>query len=160
MLEETVIRADYVPAMREALISLLREYEASLDISLCFQDVEDELARFPEDYQSPGGALIYATGRRREELLGMVGVRRLDAVHCEMKRLYVRPAARGRGLGRALVGKCLGEARRLGYGIMRLDTLADMKAAQRLYGECGFREIGNYNASPDTYHQRFFELRL
>ena len=160
MADQTVIRTDFTADMRDAFIALLREYEASLNISLCFQNYDAELARFPEGYQPPDGALIFATGEGGNDLLGMAAVRRLDAARCEMKRLYVRPVARGQGLGRRLIDECLRQAKSAGYGAMRLDTLESMTAARRLYADYGFREIGNYNDSPDENHQHFFELVL
>ena len=159
-MDQTIIRTDFTDPMRDAFIALLREYEASLNISLCFQNYDEELARFPEDYQPPDGALVFAMGEGGDDLLGMAAVRRLDGKHCEMKRLYVRPAARGQGVGRRLIDECLRQSRGLGYRAMRLDTLKSMIAARQLYADYGFREIGNYNDSPDENHQRFFELVL
>lgn len=160
MAEQAVIRTEFAPSMRDAFIALLREYEASLNVSLCFQNFEEELACFPDGYQPPDGALIFATAGRGADLLGMVALRRLDDSKCEMKRLYVRPAARGQSLGRQLVDECLRQAKSAGYRAMRLDTLDTMTTAQQLYRDYGFREIGNYNGSPDENHQRFFELML
>ncbi|MGE5513320.1 MAG: GNAT family N-acetyltransferase [Bacteroidota bacterium] len=147
-------------ADRPALVDLLRAYERGLGISLCFQDFESELAGLPGDYAPPDGALILARGRGGE-LVGVVALRALDRAGgiCEMKRLYVAPAGRGQGLGRRLAGAVIGEARRLGYRAMRLDTLPSMREAQGLYERLGFRDIANYNGNP-VAGTRFLEKDL
>ena len=122
--------------------ALLREYAASLPFARDFQDFDRELAELPGDYAPPRGALLLARGA------GCVGLRPLDTTTCEMKRLYVRPPARGTGLGRRLAEAIVGEARSLGYARMRLDTVPDMAAALSLYAELGFREIPPYRANP------------
>jgi ribosomal protein S18 acetylase RimI-like enzyme len=77
-----------------------------------------------------------------------------------MKRLYVRPAARGLGVGRALAEQVMAEARAAaGYASMRLDTVPAMREAQGLYTALGFREIGAYTRNP-VAGARFLELRL
>ena len=132
---------------------LFREYAASLPFTLDFQDFDRELAGLPGEYAPPRGALLLARGA------GCVGLRPLDAATCEMKRLYVRPAARGTGLGRRLTEAIVGEARGLGYARMRLDTMPDMAAALVLYAELGFREIPPYRANPIA-GAVFLELEL
>lgn len=85
---------------------------------------------------------------RGEAAVGCVAVRRLDDSTCEMKRLYVAPSERGRGVGLALARAALISARSLGYQTIRLDTLVSMTAAQKLYRSLGFHETPPYNESP------------
>ena len=126
---------------------LVREYAESLDFSLCFQGFDEEMARFPADYAPPDGALLLAW--RRQQAVGVVGVRRLADGVSEMKRLYLRPAGRGLGLGRDLIARSLVAARALGYGSMRLDTIEGRQdAAIALYRAHGFRTIAPYRENP------------
>jgi len=132
---------------------LLREYAASLPFALDFQDFDRELAELPGAYAPPRGALLVARGA------GCVGLRPIDDTTCELKRLYVRPSARGAGLGRRLAEAVVAEARRLGYEEMRLDTVPGMDSAQSLYERLGFREIPPYRPNPIP-GARFLELQL
>jgi ribosomal protein S18 acetylase RimI-like enzyme len=137
--------------------ALFREYQSGLGVSLCFQDFETELAGLPGKYADPSGCLLLAEADGKAA--GTVALRALEDGICEMKRLYVRPAARGLGLGRKLAASVVDEARKRGYRVMRLDTLPQLGAAIGLYRTMGFVEIGNYCANPIP-GARFFELAL
>jgi GNAT superfamily N-acetyltransferase len=128
-------------------VALFRAYAAALDVDLGFQGFEQELAELPGAYAQPQGALLLARGEDGGAL-GCIALRRLDESACEMKRLYVRPAARGTGLGRALVAAVLAEATRLGYREVKLDTLPQLDAAIALYRGFGFQPIPPYGDHP------------
>jgi len=137
--------------------SLIEEYAASLPIDLGFQDFQEELARFPGEYSPPSGAVLLAYVGK--EPAGVVAVRRHGPSECEMKRLYVVPRFRGRGVGRALSKAAIQKAVALGYAKMRLDTLPSMDAAIALYRALGFREISAYRYNP-VAGAKFMELTL
>jgi GNAT superfamily N-acetyltransferase len=137
--------------------TLLREYAASLSVSLDFQQFDDELAGLPGAYAPPAGALLIA--RTADDEAGCIAVRALDASTCELKRLFVRRRWRGHGLGRRLTNAALAHARAAGFLQMRLDTLPGMETAQALYEELGFREIAPYTENP-VPGARFLELDL
>ena len=125
---------------------LFREYQEDIGVDLCFQGFEAELERLVTLYAPPDGSLLLA--RRDGEPIGCVGLRRLDGGVCEMKRLYVRPKARGTGLGRDLAVAIIERARSLGYRDMRLDTMDSMVAARGLYESLGFELTGPYRGEP------------
>ncbi len=134
---------------------LFLEYAQSLGFSLCFQNFDRELASLPGDYAPPAGRLLLA--EYDGELSGCVALHKLDSGAgaqagyevCEMKRLYLRPRFRGKGLGRGLADRIIVEARAIGYKRMRLDTVEPvMKDAVAMYRRLGFREIAPYCANP------------
>jgi ribosomal protein S18 acetylase RimI-like enzyme len=137
--------------------ALFTEYARSLSFDLCFQNFDRELAELPGKYAPPRGCILFAESEGR--VLGVAALRPLDDHACEMKRLYVRPEARGRGLGARLAREIMAEARRLGYAAIRLDTHDSMRAAIGLYRSLGFRDIAAYNgnAVPGLY---YFECLL
>lgn len=125
---------------------LFEAYAASLPVDLAYQDFGAELSGLPGQYAQPGGALLLARSLEGTPL-GCVGLRPCAELGaCEMKRLYLVPAARGLGLGRALAAAVVDRARSLGYREIRLDTLPTMAKAQSLYREMGFRQIEPYYA--------------
>ena len=147
------VRADEIDEVR----ALLREYEASLGVDLCFQGFQAELRGLPGDYAPPRGRLLVATVGGA--VAGCVALRPLEGGACEMKRLYVRPRFRGLGAGAALARAIVEAARALGYARMRLDTLASMTAARAPYRELGFVPIDAYRGNP-LEGALFMELAL
>jgi len=145
------------PGDFDAARALILDYQASLGLDLAFQHFADEVAALATMYGPPGGALFIAT--RDGVAVGCVGVRACAAGICEMKRLYVVPAARGLRLGRQLAERSMVAARALGYSRMRLDTLPSMQDAQALYVALGFRDIPPYRHSP-VAGTRFLEAAL
>ena len=148
--------------------AIFREYADSLNVDLCFQNFEEELAALPGDYAEPRGALLLAlidatpeaaqqgllarADGRKAHVAACCALRPLDAADypnaAEMKRLYVRPGFRGMGLGRQLAEAVLDAARGAGYACVLLDTLDDMEAARTLYEELGFEEVPPYYHNP------------
>ena len=140
------IKQAQTPGEIEEVRHLFREYEAFLGVDLCFQGFESELAGLPGKYAPPSGALLI--GISRGKTVGCVALRPLDGGVCEMKRLYVKPEARGTGLGRQLAQEIIAVARELGYSLMRLDTLDRLTEAMRLYEALGFRQTEPYYDNP------------
>ena len=125
---------------------LVREYAAALDVDLSFQNFAAELEHLPTEYATPTGAFILAEDDG--QYLACIAVRQFAAGVGEIKRLYVAPAARGRGLGRVLVERIIAEAKQLGYRGLLLDTLPFMKEAQSLYLSMGFKATTAYRFNP------------
>jgi putative acetyltransferase len=135
------------PGQIAAIRELFLEYAQSLGFSLCFQSFDQELAALPGDYAPPEGRLVLAT--TNGQAAGCGALHKLSADVCEMKRLYVRPQFRGKGLGLELAEKIIAEARQLGYKKLRLDTVEPvMKTAVAMYRRLGFREIPPYRQNP------------
>ncbi|KAF7845770.1 hypothetical protein BT93_L0705 [Corymbia citriodora subsp. variegata] len=165
----------------EHVKALFAEYTTSLALDLSFQNYSSEVANLPGAYAPPSGALFIARstdpasppGARnveegQGEVVGCIALRPLPSTPrsnssltaiCEIKRLYVRPAGRGLGIGRALVERVLLEARALGYEKVKLDTLPSMQSAIRLYEGLGFRRAGKYYESP-VQGTVFLEMEL
>lgn len=166
-----IIRPARFPEECEVVRTLFREYAAEIAVNLCFQGFEQELAALPGAYAPPTGELLLA--EQADQVVGCVAVRELKPpaggcgsqqrhtnriadpnhasrapVFCEMKRLFVRPAARGSACGRKLAEAIVTASLRLGYSHMRLDTLATMTAARGIYRSLGFIEIDAYYANP------------
>jgi ribosomal protein S18 acetylase RimI-like enzyme len=144
------IRHASFPADAAAVLDIWREFVASPTVSLDYQGNEAEFADLPGKYAQPHGRVIVA--EQSGELLGCVALRKVTPEICEMKRLYVRPQARGLRLGYRLVTRLIDEARGAGYSEMRLDVLAEFEQAQALYRSLGFvpAEPVSFNPLPGT----------
>ncbi|HEX8740652.1 MAG TPA: GNAT family N-acetyltransferase [Casimicrobiaceae bacterium] len=144
-IRDATTRTDIVSAR-----TLFEEYAASLDIDLCFQDFASELANLPGDYAPPRGCLLLLRRQAAADIdAGCVALRPIGVTGAaELKRLYLREAARGAGLGRRLTLAAIERARAIGYREIMLDTLATMTAAQALYASLGFRPCAPYYRNP------------
>lgn len=132
----------------KAIVQMFNAYASSIGIDLAFQDFATELASLPGKYAAPAGELLLARDHNGEPL-GCVGLRPMTSDGCcEMKRLYVAPRRRGLGLGGVLIDAIIGEAVRIGYREMRLDTLPSMVEAIALYSKAGFMPIEPYYDTP------------
>lgn len=147
---EVGLRLVRFPDDLDPVRSLFRDYQADLGIDLCFQGFDAELAGLPGDYAQPDGSVFLASVGG--EPAGCCAFRALTNTDhtdaCEMKRLFVRRAFRGFGLGRLLVERVMSEARLAGYTTMLLDTLSEMETARALYHESGFVEVAPYYHNP------------
>ena len=154
--------ADSSPVVRECdyladipqVAGLFQEYVAWIGLDLAFQGFAAELAALPGCYAPPGGRLIVAD--HHGLLVGVVGLRRFGAKDGEIKRLFVKPEWRGRGIASALVARILAEAERMDFAGLYLDTLASMTAAIAVYTRFGFAEVPPYymNPLPDVVYFR------
>ncbi|HEY9164817.1 MAG TPA: GNAT family N-acetyltransferase [Candidatus Kryptonia bacterium] len=154
-LMRTALPAD--EALIQTARSLFMEYAKSLNFSLCFQDFDEEVAHLPGDYAPPNGRLILVYDG--PVALGCIALRKIEDGICEMKRLYLKPEARGKGLGRKLAADLIAEAVRIGYTKMRLDTVPSMTEAISLYRSLGFRDVRQYTKNP-IEGALFMELEL
>ncbi|WP_434115018.1 GNAT family N-acetyltransferase [Paraburkholderia caffeinilytica] len=134
------------PDQLDVVRAIFREYADSLGVDLSFQNFESELAELPGKFAAPRGRVLLA--RNNGNVVGCVAMRPLDELTCEMKRLYIRPSGRGQQIGRQLATRICQIAREAGYTRIRLDTLPDMQAAQRLYASLGFEPIPAYVFNP------------
>jgi len=152
-----IIRQARFPLEQDDVVSIFREYVTSPTANLDFQGYEAEFAGLPGQYAAPIGRLLLA--RENGAVLGCAALRRVDESTCEMKRVYVRPAARSKGLGRRLVEAILDEAKLAGYSRICLDVLPEFIAAQELYRSLGFvpAEPVSFNPVPGT---KFLALAL
>jgi putative acetyltransferase len=152
-----LIQAESSEEIRSAR-ELFEEYASWVEISLCFQNFDKELTELPGDYAPPNGRLFLAVDG--DQVMGCVALRKIGDGVGEMKRLYVRPAFRGRGLGRTLTEKLIAEAKQIGYARLRLDTLpGKMDQAIAMYRSLGFKEIAPYYKNP-VAGATFMELLL
>ena len=142
-----IIQAETEQQIAEAK-AIFREYETWLGMSLCFQGFEEELAGLPGKYAPPNGRLYRAYSG--DEVIGCIAMREIDPGICEMKRLYLREAARGKGVGNQLIELVIRDAKSMGYEKMRLDTYPPkMGKAVDLYRSHGFYEIPRYYDNPN-----------
>ena len=147
------IREASAPQDVESVRALFREYARSVDEPCCFAGFESEVSDLPRGY------LVLLIAEDEAGAAGCVALRALDAASAEVKRLYVRSRARGRGIGRVLIEAAIAAARKAGYRRVMLDSLPTMHEALALYATLGFREIAPYLAQP-TPGARCFELSL
>jgi len=136
---------------------LIEEYADSLNVDLAFQNFAHELEHLADEYSPPTGAFLLAA--ENDCYLGCVGLRRFSDGVVEIKRLYIDPAARGRGAGRLLAEGIVAAGRQLGYSRLLLDTLPSMKEAQSLYMSLGFKPTSAYRINP-VPGTAFLELAL
>jgi putative acetyltransferase len=134
------------PPLLAVARDLFREYRAAIHVDLCFQGFERELASLPGAYAPPAGRLVVAMVDGTPA--GCGALRPLGPASAELKRMWVRPAFRGRGLGRSIAEALLRAADDLGYRTVRLDTLDSMKEARSLYADLGFRELPAHDDDP------------
>ena len=153
---QRIIAAEF-PRHLAVVRELFSEYAGSLGVDLSFQNFAEELAALPGEYAPPSGRLLLAVDDA--EIAGCVALRKFAGEICEMKRLYVRPAFRGKAIGKQLTTAIIDEARMIGYKSMRLDTLPSMQSAIELYERLGFKEIAPYRYNPIA-GTKFMELDL
>lgn len=136
---------------------LFQDYQKELGEDLCFQSFEKELTVLPEQYGAPTGSLILL--KNETGYFACAGIRKIDSQVCELKRMYIHPSQRGKGLSKVMLEKLFAIAKSLGYTKMQLDTLPRLKAAIHLYESNGFKEISAYYHNPIEGVQ-YFEKEL
>jgi GNAT superfamily N-acetyltransferase len=141
----------------EEVREIFIEYADFLQVDLCFQDFEKELQTLHKVYNPPAGCIILA--KENEQVIGCIALKPIGEGVCEMKRLYVRPSARGKALGKKLVEELIDFAKKAGYNTMKLDTISSLKEAINLYHSKGFvkTEAYVYNPLSDVL---YYELKL
>lgn len=150
-------RAEEIGALFREYTEMLVSGDPAVAGYLAQQNYDEELRHLEHKYGEPGGRLFLALCDG--EAAGCVALRRMSDTRCELKRLYVRPAFRGRGLGRTLTERAIAAARQIGYRDMVLDTLPFLTEAIALYRRLGFEEIPQYNDSP-MQEAVYLRLRL
>lgn len=138
---------EHLLEVRELLVEWFTFLENDHGINMAYQAVESELSSLPGSYAPPKGRLWLALDDV-SAAVGCVAIRPLEQGVCELKRMYVKPACRGHGLGRALATRAIDEARRIGYRLMRLDTGDFLSTSRLLYASLGFHETGAYYPVP------------
>lgn len=136
---------------------VFREYADELCLDLSFQNFEEELKSIKTQYGKPDGGILLI--KSNEEIIGCIGVRKLENNIGELKRMYIKKAFRSKGFGKELLNKAIDLARELNYKKLRLDTLPTMNKAIKLYKEKGFVEIEAYRYNPVS-GTIFFELEI
>lgn len=148
----------YSPELIKETKKLFLEYEKWLNVSLCFQGFEEEVAGLPGKYSKPEGRLYIV--KEGNEFIGTIALRKIEDGICEMKRLFLKDKARGKGIGNELVAKIIQDAKDIGYKSMRLDTIKEkMPKAVSIYERYGFKETTPYYHNPNP-HTLFMELEL
>ena len=148
----------YSPELIKETKKLFLEYEKWLNVSLCFQGFEEEVAGLPGKYSKPEGRLYIV--KNNDEFIGTIALRKIEDGICEMKRLFLKDKARGKGIGNELVAKIIQDAKDIGYKSMRLDTIKEkMPKAVSIYERYGFKETTPYYHNPNP-HTLFMELEL
>jgi len=142
---------------RAAVGRELAAYLAHIGEALDGGGLDHDIAHWEKQYTGASGALLLVQDEAGE-IVGTAGVRRLGPGLGEIKRMWIRPACQGLGLGRRLLERCVAEAKSLGFRRLRLDTERRMDAALHLYRSCGFTEIPDYNGNPRA--QIWMELTL
>ncbi|MEM6318202.1 MAG: GNAT family N-acetyltransferase [Bacteroidota bacterium] len=137
---------------------LFEEYATQIGVDLSFQNFKEELAAIEQQYGKPNG-VIYLAYDRQDHPAGCFGIRPFDGTICELKRMYLQPSLRGKGVGKQMLQKAIEVGKNLGYTKMRLDTLPTMESAIGLYKKLGFYEIPAYRYNPIA-GTKYFELDL
>lgn len=136
---------------------LIRDYVNWLNFDLSFQQFDTEMATLDSVYRAPQGRLFLAF--INGEAVGVAGIKKFSRNDCEVKRMFVRPPARGLGVGQLLLSACIDAAKNLHYRCVKLDSVAFMQSAIKLYCANGFREITAYRFNPHP-EARYFELMI
>lgn len=139
-------------------VELFTEYASQIGVDLGFQDFDSEIQNIESQYSRPNG-VVFIVYHDREQPIGCFGIRSFEDAICELKRMYIKEEARGRGIGKRILHKSLKIAKELGYKTMRLDTLPDMHSAIGLYKKIGFYEIEPYRFNP-IKGTKYFEINL